>query len=58
MPMQTAKMKRLATDALRCALVFLLAFSLTFYAQGAAFAEGEADGGAGEQPTQPAEQTM
>lgn len=58
MPMQTAKMKRLATDALRCALVFLLAFSLTFYAQGAAFAEGEADGGAGEQPTQPAEQTV
>ena len=51
---QTIKAKRLASDALRCLLVFLLAFSLTFYAQGAAFAEGESDGGgATEQPSNP-----
>lgn len=37
MPTQTMKTKRLASDALRCLLVFLLAFSLTFYAQGAAY---------------------
>lgn len=51
---QTIKAKRLASDALRCLLVFLLAFSLTFYAQGAAFAEGESDGGSStEQPSNP-----
>ena len=51
---QTMTAKRLASDALRCLLVFLLAFSLTFYAQGAAFAEGESDGGSStEQPSKP-----
>ena len=54
MRIQTMKTKRLASDALRCLLVFLLAFSLTFYAQRAAFAEGESDGGgATEQPSNP-----
>ena len=37
MPTQTMKAKRLASNALRCPLVFLLAFPLTFYAQGAAY---------------------
>ncbi len=37
MPTQTINAKRLASDALRCLLVFLLAFSLLFYAQGVAY---------------------
>ncbi len=52
--MRNIMTRRFLGDAARCALVFLLTFSLTFCVQGAAFAEGEAAGGAGtEQPANP-----
>ena len=54
--MRNIMTRRFIGDAARCALTFLLAFSLTFYVQGAAFAEGEAADGTGtEQPAEPDE---
>ena len=53
--MRNIMTRRFLGDAARCALTFLLAFSLTFYVQGTAFAEGEAADGNGTGTEQPAE---